>query len=127
MGVGIGGARASGYGSVLLSNIGCIGTAAYLVFVARIKVPGGRMAALNIRAYRVAQASKMAVFTGLLAATISLSVFDIGMLYYLFAAAATVLAMPLAARHVNKSQPHLRHGSCRRDSALDVGVGASVC
>lgn len=96
LGVGIGGARASGYGSVLLSNIGLLGTGAYLMFVWRMVRRGGRRVAGDERSYRAAQASKIAVVTGLVSAIVSLSVFDIGMLYYLLAAAATVLAVPFS-------------------------------
>ena len=94
LGVGIGGARASGYGSVLLSNIGLVGAGAYVMFMCRLVRRGSRRIVADERAYRTAQASKIGVVTGLVSALVSLSVFDIGMLYYLLAAAAVVLAVP---------------------------------
>lgn len=91
LGVGIGGARASGYVTVLLSNVGVAGFCLFLLFVGSILLTGNGARASGRREV-VAQASKFAMLSGLMAAVVSLTFFEIGLSFYLFAAAAAVLS-----------------------------------
>jgi hypothetical protein len=87
LGVGLGSARASSYPLVLLSNVGVIGTLLFVAFVASAcRSASGRQVA------PVPRAARQAVIAALLAASVSGTVFDLGVAFYAFAAAASMAA-----------------------------------
>jgi hypothetical protein len=87
VGVGLGSARASSFVLVLLSNLGVIGIVLFAAFLCRVLLDssGTQHAAES----QVARASALALMSALLAASISGTVFDLGMPFYAFAAAAS--------------------------------------
>ena len=88
LGVGLGSARASSFALVLLSNLGALGTALFLGFIARVLIAPKQ--ALGDAAAPVARASRHAVLAVLIAVCVSGTVFDLGLAFYAFAAAASV-------------------------------------
>jgi hypothetical protein len=94
LGVGLGSARASSFAMVLLSNIGIIGTALFAAFVLEVW-RGGEHASATDRA--VARAARHAVLATLIAACLSATVFDLGIAFYGFAAAASLRPRDLRA------------------------------
>ncbi|MFZ5890675.1 MAG: hypothetical protein ACOY0T_06455 [Myxococcota bacterium] len=90
VGVGLGSARASGFALVLLSNVGIFGTLMFLAFLKAVW--GSQTSAPNLSASErgVCLAARQAVFAALAAALVSGAVFDLGMAFYIFAAAASV-------------------------------------
>lgn len=97
VGVGIGGSRGSGFLTVLLANIGVFGTFCYLAFVASVAFAGQAGAAMPPQRKIVSEGAKFAMLSGMVAAGISLTIFEIGVGFYLFAAAAVVLSYPAAS------------------------------
>ena len=87
LGVGLGSARASSYPLVLLSNIGAIGGVLYLAFLARLRAPRNVHVVPELEAV-IPAAARQAVLATMIAATISATVFDLGIAFYAFAAAA---------------------------------------
>lgn len=87
-GVGLGSARASSFPLVLLSNVGAFGTLLFLVFLSRVFHRIGPNRALRTAA--VPRAARQAVLAALISAFVSAGVFDLGVAFYAFAAAATV-------------------------------------
>jgi hypothetical protein len=87
LGVGLGSARASSYPLVLLSNVGIIGTLLFVMFVisACRSAPARQIAP-------VPRAGRQALLASLLAASVSGTVFDLGVAFYAFAAAASLAA-----------------------------------
>lgn len=83
LGVGFGSARASSFIVVLLSNLGLFGTVSYLLFVARV---------LTVARGPVQLASQHAMIAALIASSLSATVFDMGLAFYAFAAAAATQA-----------------------------------
>jgi hypothetical protein len=84
LGVGLGSTSASSYPLVLLSNVGLIGTGAFIGFLASLfpkERPAQRLSA-------VPEAARQAVLAALCAAAISATVFELGVLFYAYAAAA---------------------------------------
>lgn len=79
LGVGFGSARASSFVVVLLSNLGLLGTVSYCLFVARV---------LTSAKEPVQLASQHAMIAALIASSLSATVFDMGLAFYAFAAAA---------------------------------------
>ena len=86
LGVGLGSARASSYPLVLLSNVGIVGTLLYLAFLTRLRAAPGTQE--DAARSAVPAAARQAVLAALVAAAVSASVFDIGVAFYAFAAAA---------------------------------------
>lgn len=86
LGAGLGSARASSFPMVLLSNLGVVGTALFIAFV--VQVLRGAFGASDAATAPVARAAGHAVLATLIAASISGTVFDLGMAFYAFAAAA---------------------------------------
>jgi hypothetical protein len=84
LGVGLGSARASSFGLVLLSNLGVIGVVLFLGFLFELvrSDPGPEEAPIS-------SAARHAALAALIAAFVSGGVFDLGIAFYLFAAAAT--------------------------------------
>ncbi|MET0341071.1 MAG: hypothetical protein ABW252_08710 [Polyangiales bacterium] len=88
LGTGLGSARASSFALVLLSNLGVIGSVLFGGFI--LQVFGGGRAPVHPVSPVVA-ASRHAVLAGLAGALMSASVFDLGVGFYCFAAAASVV------------------------------------
>jgi hypothetical protein len=97
IGIGLGSARASSFPLVLLSNLGGLGALLYSAFVitvartAHVRGTDGqpdpnRLAALH------------AMLAGLIASTVSGTVFDLGLMFYGFAAAASATLLPFRRR-----------------------------
>lgn len=90
LGVGLGSARASSFVLVLLSNVGIAGALLFLLFVGRVLVATAAPGAVedDEGAAPVRRAARHAVIAALLGATVSGVVFDLGLAFYAFAAAA---------------------------------------
>jgi hypothetical protein len=85
LGVGLGSARASSFPLVLLSNVGCVGTLLFLAFLKHVLwVP--RRSAVG----PIACAARQAVLAALIGASVSATVFDLGIAFFAFAAASTL-------------------------------------
>ncbi|MDB4973077.1 MAG: O-antigen ligase like rane protein [Myxococcaceae bacterium] len=89
LGVGLGTARASSFALVLLSNLGAVGTLCYLMFLGRV-LGLGRAGREHEEPSTLMRASRHAVLASLIPACVSSTVFDLGIAFYSFAAAATV-------------------------------------
>ena len=76
VGTGLGSARASSYPLVLASNLGVLGMLLYAAFLARVF-------------FGAVHGTRRAVLAALIAASISAVVFDLGLAFYAYAAAAT--------------------------------------
>lgn len=90
IGVGLGSARASSFVLVLLSNVGVLGTLLFALFLGRVLLaPAAAPDAIEeADAAPVRRAARHAVFAGFIAACVSGVVFDLGLAFYAFAAAA---------------------------------------
>ncbi|WP_428419883.1 hypothetical protein [Methylibium sp.] len=86
IGVGLGSARASSFLIVLLSNLGVIGTTFFTVFVVQAFRRASRFSPEPTAP--IALAAGHAMLVTLIAASVSGTVFDIGIAFYAFAAAA---------------------------------------
>jgi hypothetical protein len=84
VGTGLGSARASSYPLVLASNLGVLGLLLYAAFLAHVFF-GTTQGAVE----PIVGASRRAVLAALIAACISAVVFDLGLAFYAYAAAAT--------------------------------------
>ncbi|HSB24876.1 MAG TPA: hypothetical protein VLE94_17385 [Burkholderiaceae bacterium] len=103
LGTGLGSARASSFVLVLLSNVGVPGCVLFLMFLGHVlwaPTPAGIATADDPRATATRRAARHAVLAAVLAAAVSAVVFDLGMAFYAFAAAA---AAPALARHPRPS------------------------
>jgi hypothetical protein len=99
IGVGLGSARASSFLLVLLSNLGVIGGLIFIGFASEI-LRGRQSPAADI-----GNASRHAALAALIVAGIADTVFDLGILFYLFAAAASASAhepLPAVARRARE-------------------------
>ena len=94
IGVGLGSARASSFALVLLSNVGVPGTLLFLAFLGRVLVPPPAAATDADDAEPVRRAARHAVLAGVIAATVSGVVFDLGVAFYAYAAAAAATTAP---------------------------------
>ena len=102
LGVGLGSARASSFVLVLLSNVGVAGATLFLLFLGCVLFAPGPPDALttaDTRACAVQRAAQHATLAAVIAATVSAVVFDLGLSFYAFAAAA---ATPALARHAGR-------------------------
>jgi len=97
LGVGLGSTRTSSFLVLLLSTLGVVGGALYGMFIWRVfraplpaNSPGGDEP-------RIRTAFRHAFFAALCVATVSGTVFDRGLAFYIYAAAASALWSPLAA------------------------------
>ena len=84
IGVGLGSARASSFPLVLLSNLGIVGALTFLGFLHNVTSGGGMSPNAGI-----SRAAGHAALATLIAATVSGTVFDLGIAFYLFVAAAS--------------------------------------
>jgi hypothetical protein len=97
LGVGLGSARASSFVLVLLSNLGVVGLLTFVGFLIDVlRSPGVDDSSVSV----VARAARQAVLAGLIAASIAGTVFELGIAFYAFAAAATVTWRDTAPRSV---------------------------
>jgi hypothetical protein len=96
LGIGLGSARASSFPLVLLSNLGVIGTFAYGAFLKHVLA--GAPADPSIEPLQ--RAARQAVLAALISASVSGTVFELGVMFYVLAAAATM-------RRVEGSEPVL--------------------
>lgn len=87
VGVGLGSARASSFVLVLLSNLGVAGTLLYLAFLRGVLF-GGRVDDTVPGDAPTVTAARQAVWASLICASVSGTVFDLGVMFYAFAAAA---------------------------------------
>jgi hypothetical protein len=94
IGVGLGSARASSFVLVLLSNLGVVGTLCYLAFLRAVMF--GRSDASTSSDGAVVLAARQAVLANLICASVSGTVFDLGVMFYAFAAAACAVSMRAA-------------------------------
>jgi hypothetical protein len=95
LGVGMGSARASSFALVLLSNLGALGTLMFLAFLREVWV-GARLE--SPRDASIPSAARHATFAALIAACMSSTVFDLGVAFYAYAAAATTAPRHQARR-----------------------------
>jgi len=100
LGVGLGGARTSSFVLTLLSNLGVFGACLYALFLlttlqAKSMTPGNRPEMILRRA------SRFGMIGGLIGASISLSIFELGPLFYILAAfAALNIRNPINIKHI---------------------------
>ncbi len=87
LGVGLGSARASSYPIVLLSNLGLIGTLFYCGFL------GNVLSRAKSASDPIQQASRNAVLASIISASLSATVFELGVAFYALAAAATATSV----------------------------------
>lgn len=88
LGAGLGSARASSYALVLLSNVGIVGTAMFMLFVGSLlllRCGGGRYDTA------VTRAAKAGLVAGLCEAMISGTVYDLGLMFYVLAGSIAAL------------------------------------
>ena len=85
VGTGLGSARASSYPLVLASNLGVLGLLLYAAFLAHVFFGAAHGAEVD----PIVIAARRAVLAALIAACISAVVFDLGLAFYAYAAAAT--------------------------------------
>lgn len=102
VGAGLGSLRASSFVVVVLSNLGILGTACFCGFILKAAfpaIPMGRPFADRAVCY----ASRHGTFAILIVACVSGSMFDLGVCFYMFAAAAGGLAVTGRRRMVAAS------------------------
>ena len=100
LGVGIGSARASSYLLVLLSNTGLIGTICFFGFLFRVLTMNRK------RTHGIVQlASRNAVFAAFISACLSAAVFDLGVVFFAFAAAATTASQAVTSSSAVPNPP----------------------
>jgi hypothetical protein len=110
LGVGLGSARASGFALVLLSNVGLFGTLMFLAFSKAVLTANRSWQLDETHDVAVCLAARQAVIAGLVAALVSAAVFDLGIAFYVFAAAASIAprsprAAPEAVAWSSSSSP----------------------
>jgi hypothetical protein len=107
IGVGLGSARASSFALVLLSNVGVLGTVLFVAFLARVLIAPARSDDdthdTDEAAAPVRRAARRAVLAGVIAAIVSGVVFDLGLAFYAFAAAAVASRSPRRARDTGEA------------------------
>lgn len=104
LGVGIGGARASNYAFVLLSNVGLPGMILFLLFLGCIFM--NRVSKrLNSDEVRIIRAIRCGMAANLIASILIGTVYDLGVLFYLLAGAAGAAALPEIRRTRIAAQP----------------------
>lgn len=89
IGTGLGSNRASSFALVLLSNLGWVGILFFGLFIWNVQMGKGREQLPRVEA-AVILGARHAVLASLVAACISAVVYDLGVLFYILAATATV-------------------------------------
>lgn len=98
-GAGLGSARASSFGLVLLSNVGIVGTVLFAVFVGRLLLTDMRPAGpRSPETAAVMRAGKAGLITVLISAATSGTVYDLGLMFYILA--GSVSALSTGVQHV---------------------------
>jgi hypothetical protein len=87
VGVGMGSARASSFALVLLSNLGAIGLLLFAAFMRQVWVGARLESAWDAS---IPSAARHAAFAAVISSCMSATVFDLGVAFYAYAAAATV-------------------------------------
>ncbi|QYA16649.1 hypothetical protein [Rhizobium sp. AB2/73] len=107
-GAGLGSARASSFGLVLLSNIGVFGTLLFAMFVARLLLADMRGSHSSSReTTAVLRAAKAGIITVLISAATSGTVYDLGLMFYILA--GSISALSAEARQIRgEYTPRLR-------------------
>lgn len=97
IGVGLGSVRVSSFVMVLLACLGVLGTLCYVIFIAKATLaPIARERSFTDRA--VCYAARQGMFATLITAAVSASVFDLGVGFYMLAAAASGVAVQVKRR-----------------------------
>jgi hypothetical protein len=91
LGVGMGSARASSFVMVVLSNLGAPGAILFSAFLYKVLTGPSRLPAEDAL---IPRAAREATLAGLIAAAMATTVFDLGVAFYGFAAACTVIPLP---------------------------------
>ena len=115
LGVGIGGARASSYALVLLSNVGVPGLLLYLVFIGKVLFARPSVA-LDAREGSVLRAVRAALVGFLAGHVLVGTIFDQSPLFYALCgalAAATLVPVGVVSRSAAPAAPALRHSFAR--------------
>lgn len=108
-GAGLGSARASSFGLVLLSNIGVFGTLLFAVFVARLLMADTRPGPSSSKqALAVVRAAKAGLITVLISAATSGTVYDLGLMFYILAGSISALS---PGRHLVRADYAPRYGA----------------
>jgi hypothetical protein len=94
VGTGLGSARASSYPLVLASNVGVLGLVLFGAFLWRVMGIGESPRSFD----PVVRASRRAVLAAVIGASISAVVFDLGLAFYAYAAAASAGVLPVLRR-----------------------------
>jgi hypothetical protein len=90
LGVGLGSARASSFLLVLLSNLGIFGTVVFTLFAINVcRAPYLERAHTSAEDFAVRKAASDATVAGLIGSLVALGMFDLGVSFYMFAAAAS--------------------------------------
>lgn len=98
-GAGLGSARASSFGLVLLSNIGVFGALLFAIFVVRLLMADiGGLHSPSRETSAVVRAGKAGIITVLISAATSGTVYDLGLMFYVLAGG--ISAFSVGARHV---------------------------
>ena len=106
LGAGLGSVRASSFPLVLVSNVGFLGAGLFLAFVVRAAVPPSEFVNDHVAITRLA--ARHAMLAALIAASLAAGVFDLGSMFYAFAAAA---AIPATAPTSKAAEEQPRHAA----------------
>ena len=106
LGAGLGSVRASSFLLVLVSNVGFLGAGLFLAFVVRAAIPPSGPGNDSVAITRLA--ARHAMLTALITASLAAGVFDLGSMFYAFAAAAAMPVLEPASKAA-KGQP--RHAA----------------
>ncbi|WP_321884385.1 hypothetical protein [Paraburkholderia bannensis] len=116
LGVGVGSARTSSFIVVLLACLGVVGTTFYLLFLAKCTLaPIQRHHPTADRI--VSYAARHGMFAALIVASVNAPTFFLGPCFYMFAAAAGGLTMPLRVRGAIARGAAVRRGVARRTTS----------
>ncbi|WP_296437270.1 hypothetical protein [Rhizobium sp. 60-20] len=113
-GAGLGSARASSFGLVLLSNIGIFGTLLFAIFVGRLLIADIRSQHSPSReTSAVLRAAKAGVITVLISAATSGTVYDLGLMFYILAGSISALSAGTQPVRASYSPPLRAVGELR--------------
>jgi hypothetical protein len=110
LGAGLGSSRASSFGLVLLSNLGVFGTAMFGMFVLSVcRAPYVERMQSSDADFAVRKAASDATIAALIGSMVAIGMFDLGVMFYLLAAAASSTStqpQPQAARTAQLKPSH---------------------
>ncbi|MFP3546218.1 O-antigen ligase family protein [Rhizobium sp. SIMBA_035] len=111
-GAGLGSARASSFVLVLLSNLGVAGTAIFVIFsLAVVLAHLPQHDAERPEDIAAVRAAKLGFFAVLVTATISGTVYDLGLTFYILAGSVAALTLPRALNRPAQTAPAFRFRS----------------